>query len=99
MLSNKTDTQEPTEKKRTYIRGKSACQTHGGRKLSNARADREKEDIHMWESECQMDGWRKLSNTTTNREKEETHMRESPCQTDGGRNNKEVLASGVPPKG
>ena len=45
MLSNKTDTQEPTEKKRTYIRGKSAC------------------------------------------------------QTDGGRNNKEVLASGVPPKG
>ena len=41
-------TQEQTEKKRTYIRGKSACQT---------------------------------------------------CQTDGGRNNKEVLASGVPPKG
>ena len=39
------DTQEPTEKKRTYIRGKSAWQTHGGR------------------------------------------------------NNKEVLASGVPPKG
>ena len=33
-------------------------------------------------------------------EKKRTYIRgESASQTDGGRNNKEVLASGVPPKG